>query len=51
MRPDNSDFAPLNLTAWPNQRAVVDGVVPVDEVPQDPDLFDDDQDPPMEMED
>lgn len=37
---------------WPNQTPVVDGVIPTEEVDQDPDLFaDDDDDPEMEMED
>jgi hypothetical protein len=35
---------------WPNQTAVFEGVVPLAEVPQDPDLFDDDDDD-FEMED
>ncbi len=35
---------------WPNQTPVVDGVIPTEEVDQDPDLFeDDDDDPEMEM--
>lgn len=41
-----SDRAP-----WPNQTPPVDGIVPVDEVPQDPDLFDDVEDDDLEMED
>ena len=37
---------------WPNTTEVLDGVVPFEEIPQDPDLFDDDDDDPdMEMED
>lgn len=36
---------------WPNQTPVVDGVVPVEEVPQDPDLFADDTDDLLETED
>lgn len=36
---------------WPNQTPIVDGVVPVDDVPQDADLFDDDEDDDLEMED
>jgi hypothetical protein len=40
---------------WPNEDPVVDGIVPVDEVPQDPDLLDidppEDLDPLLEMED
>lgn len=37
---------------WPNQQEVIDGVVPVDEVSQDPTLFDEDRiDADMEMED
>lgn len=40
------------FTPWPNQTVVPDGVVPVEDVPQDADLFDDDDDDPdMEMED
>lgn len=35
---------------WPNQREVVDGVIPVDEVPQDPNIFDD-EDLNIEMSD
>lgn len=35
---------------WPNQTPVVEGVVPLEEVPQDPNLFDDDDDPDVEME-
>jgi hypothetical protein len=36
---------------WPNQEPVVDGVVPVELVPQDEDLFDgDDVDDDLEME-
>lgn len=27
-------------TPWPNQQPVVDGVVPTEEISQDPDLFD-----------
>ena len=37
-------------TPWPNQTPVVDGIVPVSEVPQDPDLFDDDTDDQLETE-
>lgn len=29
-------------TPWPNQKEVVDGVTPANEVSQDPNLFDDD---------
>jgi hypothetical protein len=37
---------------WPNQQEVVDGVTPVEEVSQDPDLFTgDDVDTDLEMED
>lgn len=37
---------------WPNQEPVKDGVVPVEEVPQDPDfLSNEDQDLETEMED
>ena len=38
---------------WPNQEEIIDGVVPVAEVPQDPDLFDNDSDddPDAVMED
>lgn len=37
-------------TPWPNQDPVMDGVVPADEVSQDPDLFDeDDIDEDLEM--
>ena len=39
-----------NSTPWPNQTPVVDGIVPVAEVPQDPDLFDDDTDTDLETE-
>jgi len=35
---------------WPNQQPVVDGIVPTVDVPQDCDLFEDDDDDP-EMED
>lgn len=35
---------------WPNKRDVVDGVVPLDEVPQDPNIFDD-EDLDIEMSD
>lgn len=36
---------------WPNQEPVVDGVVPSEEVPQDPDLpEDEDDDPDLELE-
>lgn len=36
---------------WPNQEPVVDGVVPSEEVPQDPDLpEDEDDDPDLERE-
>lgn len=38
------------MTPWPNKSEVVDGVVPVNEVPQDPDLFKDD-DLDLEMDD
>ena len=38
-------------TLWPNQEEVVDGVVPTDEVSQDPTLFDGDEDEDLEMED
>jgi hypothetical protein len=31
-------------TPWPNQEEVVDGIVPVEEVPQDPDLLDEEDD-------
>lgn len=42
---------PQSLEApWPNQTPVVDGVVPVEEVPQDPDLFADDTDDLLETE-
>jgi hypothetical protein len=41
--------------SWPNQEPVLDGVVPVDEVSQDPDLQEidsiDDSDLTLEMED
>jgi hypothetical protein len=40
---------------WPNNEPVVDGIVPVEEVPQDADLLDiddvSDSDPDLEMED
>ena len=43
-----------NKILWPNQEPVVDGIVPVDEVPQDPDLLvidpPEDSDPNAEME-
>jgi hypothetical protein len=42
---------PTEPQPWPNQTLVVDGVVPTEEVDQDPDLFADDDDPEMEMED
>lgn len=43
---------PTEPQPWPNQEPVVDGIVPTEEVDQDPDLFaDDDDDPEMEMED
>lgn len=30
---------------WPNQQPIVDGVVPADQVPQDPDFFSGDDEP------
>lgn len=40
---------------WPNTKPVVDGIVPANEVPQDPDLLEVDgvldSDPELEMED
>lgn len=40
---------------WPNEVPIVDGIVPVDEVPQDSDLLDidppEDSNPDLEMED
>lgn len=33
---------------WPNQMEVVDGVIPIDETPQDPNLFSDYDDTEME---
>lgn len=43
------------ITPWPNLTPVVDGIVPADEVPQDPDLLVvdgvTDGDPDLEMED
>lgn len=37
-------------TPWPNQEPVVDGVVPVEDVPQDPDfLSEEDEDLDVEM--
>jgi hypothetical protein len=36
---------------WPNQTPIIDGVVLVSEVSQDPTLFDDDNDDDLEMED
>lgn len=33
---------------WPNQKEVIDGIVPTSEVPQDPDLFEDDDDTALE---
>jgi hypothetical protein len=36
---------------WPNQTPVVEGVVPVADIPQDQTFFDDDEDDPeLEME-
>lgn len=31
----------MGETQWPNQKPVVDGVIPTDEVPQNSDLHDD----------
>lgn len=40
------------LTPWPNQTPVVDGIVPVEEVPQEADFLDiDPDDDDLEMED
>ena len=36
---------------WSDSSAMPDGVVPIDEVSQDPSLLDDDDDPDLEMED
>jgi hypothetical protein len=48
----NEPEQPEEEQPWPNQTPVVDGVIPTEEVDQDPDLFeDDDDDPDMEMED
>lgn len=38
-------------TPWPNETTVVDGVVPVEEISQDPTLFDDEDSDDLEMED
>jgi len=40
----------VNVIPWPNTKEVVDGVVPTDEVSQDPALFLDDNDGFAEME-
>lgn len=37
-------------TPWPNQTPVVDGVVPTEEVSQDPDLLENEEDTDLEME-
>lgn len=37
------------LAPWPNQTPVVDGIIPTDQVSQDPTLFDDLDDDEMEM--
>ena len=37
-------------TPWPNQEPVIDGIIPTIDVPQDPDLFEDD-DEDLEEED
>lgn len=34
----------MTNTPWPNQEPVVDGVVPVEEVPQTPDLLSEEDD-------
>jgi hypothetical protein len=39
------------LEYWPNQQEPLEGVIPDDEVSQDPNLFDNDTDPELEMED
>jgi hypothetical protein len=38
------------ITPWPNQEEILDGVVPVEEVSQDPDLFDDDDADEIDLE-
>lgn len=52
-QPDETLPAPPpegGVEPWPNQTPVVDGVIPTEEVEQDPDLFEDDaDDPEMEM--
>jgi len=46
------DTPPPDVTVlWPNQKPVVDGVVPDEEISQDPDLFKDEDDLDLEMED
>lgn len=47
-----TDSKPQSLESpWPNQTFVVDGIVPASEVPQDPDLFDNDHDDLLVTED
>ena len=50
-----SETTPEPDLIWPNQEPVLDGVVPVDDVPQDPDLQEidsiADSDLTLEMED
>lgn len=49
---DMTDSKPQSLESpWPNQTFVVDGIVPASEVPQDPDLFDNDHDDLLVTED
>ena len=32
------------VAGWPNAMPVIEGIIPVEEVPQDEDFFDDDED-------